>query len=107
MLGGYVGCSRAATSPAGLMVMGASIDGRMFRLAHLQDARSTLGLRKPVTMFGRDNKSLNRSGISGLRIRKTRRLLDIVRRPVNSTVGRLNLNSQTKLAGLVVAGFDA
>src|SRR5207244_5651558 len=40
--------------------------------------------------LGRDNNSLNRSGVSGLLIRKTRMLLDLDRRPVNSTVGRLH-----------------
>src|SRR5438045_1857022 len=41
--------------------------------------------------LGRDNNSLNRSGVSGLLIRKTRMLLDLDRRPVNSTVGRLQV----------------
>src|SRR5437588_6143147 len=36
--------------------------------------------------LGRDNKSLNRSGVSDLRIRTTRMLLELDRRPVNSTV---------------------
>src|SRR5205814_5162360 len=50
-----------------------------------------LGYRKPVARYnpGRDNKSLNRSGVSGLLIRKTRMLLEFDRRPVNSTVGPL------------------
>ena len=47
-----------------------------------------LGYRKLVARYnsGRDNKSFNRSGVSGLLIRETRMLLDLDRRPVNSTV---------------------
>ena len=44
----------------------------------------------------RDNKSLNRSGVSRLRIRKTRMLFVVDRRPVNSGVGQ-TLDAKTEL----------
>src|SRR5437588_12496774 len=47
--------------------------------------------------LGRDNNSLNRSGVSGLLIRKTRMLLDLDRRPVNSTVGHAHIRKGSLL----------
>ena len=46
--------------------------------------------------LGRPNKSLNRSGVSGLLIRETRMLLELDRRPVNSTVIALLFSRTTR-----------